>query len=66
LDRNNKLGIEIMKVRIGRDLYRRASGALLALPLALAAHYGLAQGVTDDMLLNAQKEPQLAHGRTRL
>jgi alcohol dehydrogenase (cytochrome c) len=29
---------------------------LLALPLALAAHHGLAQGVTDEMLLNAHKE----------
>jgi len=45
-----------MKVRIAHDLVRRASGTLLALPLALAAHQGLAQGVTDDMLLNAHKE----------
>jgi alcohol dehydrogenase (cytochrome c) len=45
-----------MKVKVARDLVRRASGALLALPLALAATQGLAQGVTDDMLLNAHKE----------
>ena len=45
-----------MKFRLAHDLFRRASGALLALPLALAANQGLAQGVTDDMLLNAHKE----------
>ena len=45
-----------MKFRIAHDLFRRASGALLALPLALATNQGLAQGVTEDMLLNAHKE----------
>jgi len=45
-----------MTFRIPHGLSRRASGALLALPLALAANQGLAQGVTDDMLLNAHKE----------
>ena len=45
-----------MMFRTPHELFRRASGALFALPLALAANQGLAQGVTDDMLLNAHKE----------
>ncbi len=45
-----------MKFRIAHDPFRRACGALLALPLALTASQALAQGVTDDMLLNAHKE----------
>ena len=45
-----------MTFRITHDLLRRACGALLALPLALAACQGFAQGVTDEMLLNASKE----------
>src|SRR5258708_491199 len=45
-----------MKFRMAHHLFRHASGALLAFPLALAANQGFAQGVTEDMLLNAHKE----------
>jgi outer membrane protein assembly factor BamB len=50
-----------MKFRIAHDLFRGASGVLLALPFALAANQGLAQVVTDDMLLDAQNTTPLIH-----
>ncbi|MGH8598166.1 MAG: PQQ-binding-like beta-propeller repeat protein, partial [Gammaproteobacteria bacterium] len=46
----------MMKSTVMHKYFQRFFGALLAFSLALAANQGFAQGVTDDMLLNAHKE----------